>query len=167
MSIRTEILNRIAEGRLVKLGTCLSSDPKLRQMYLTSELYDEVTRDREDREEAKRFAELTYDLGTFITNSVIYPVDLKLLRPKEDGIWEIRSVEPEPQIRVFGMFADKDIFIGTHYVERDILGDWDSFEWKNEIKRAKRIWDSLFLAYSHKTSTDPNNLFTGALNEQY
>lgn len=134
---------------------------------MTTELFDKVYEENEDSNKATIFANLIADLEVFVTSPTIDPKYLWLLRPSKQGIWEIRSTRQRPQIRVFGVFAAKNIFVGTHHKLRDDLGGIDNEQWKIEIGCAKKIWRDLFPAYSHKKTNDPNQLFTGALDEKY
>lgn len=167
MSIREEILRRTNEGRLRQLLPRLSADPCIRRMYLTSELYEDLYKDRSNDSEIRIFAELEADLELFVISETLDSDYLTLLRPETEGVWEIRSTRPTPQIRVFGMFAARDCFIATNYADRDYLGDADSYQWKNEIRLAKETWRNLFPGYTHMKTRDRNRLFSGGLNEQY
>ncbi len=167
MSINQDILDRKSEGRLVQLSPRVLSDPNLRSLYLTPELHEEVFRSRADDKEIERYARLQADLEVFITSETLDPKYLYGLSPASEGIWEIRSVRPRPSIRVFGMFAVKDRFIATHSALRNPLGGWKSWDWAVEIRRTKAIWRNLFPSHGPITSTDMNELITGALNERY
>ncbi len=167
MSIEQVVASHVAGGKLKLVTPMVSSDRSLRKLYLTGELFDKVYEEKECLFESEMFARLIADLEVFVVSEMIDPDYLWCLEPPKDGIWEIRSTRQEPQIRVFGAFAVKDIFVGTHYKLRDELGSKQSGQWKKEIMCAKRIWTSLFPAYTHKTTNDPNKLFTGALDEKY
>lgn len=167
MSIKQEIINHVNDGSLELVTPKVLSDKSLRKLYLTRELYDTVYEDKESLIEQEIFSNLIADLEVFVTSSTIDPYYLWCLEPRKEGIWEIRSTRPKYQIRIFGAFAAKDIFIATHYKPRDDLGSKHSGQWKPEIKRTQRTWNDLFPAYTHKKTNDPNQLFTGALNEKY
>ena len=167
MSIEREINSHVESGCLKLVYPRVWSDWPIRDLYLSRELFDEVYEEKKSSIEEKMFANLIADLEVFVNSPTVDPAYLRCLEPPKDGIWEIRSTRQYPQLRVFGAFAAKDIFIGTHLKQRDELGSKDSEQWKIEIKHAKSIWNGLFPAYTHKTTTDQNRLFTGALNESY
>jgi len=167
MSIEREIASHVDGGKLRLVTPMVPSDRLQRNLYLTEELFNEVYEDKQYHHEIKMFANLIADLEVFVTSDTIDPNYLWLLEPHKDGIWEIRSTRQELQIRVFGAFAAKDIFIGTHYKLREDLGRKDNEQWKIQIKFAKKVWSSLFPAYTHKKTNDRNQLFTGALDENY
>lgn len=167
MSILTTINDNVQLGRLVHF---IPSEPvgilPIRKMYLKTELYEEITKDRDSEEEMDRFVKLEVDLGAFVIDETLYPDYLKLLEPTQVGIWAIRSVEPDPHIRVFGVFADFNIFVCTHYEYRPNL-DYPEM-WDAETKRTKCKWEDLFPGFNFKTTNDVHRLFSGALdNETY
>lgn len=168
MSITNEINHRVVEGRLKPLQPRMARDRKIRKLFFTIDLYDEIyCTVRENKTEIANFAKLQADLEVFVVSETLDPGYIWLLKPKTKGIWEIRSSRPFPQIRVFGVFAARDIFVATHLASRDTLGDVRSKNWDVEMKRSKREWGILFPAHQFKTSSDVNKLFSGALNEQY
>ena len=167
MSIEREIISQDISGRLKLVVPRVSSDQLIRRLYLTKQLYAKVYEEKETESEKKMFENLKADLQVFVSSNTIDPKYLWCLRPPENGIWEIRSTRQRPQIRVFGAFAAKDVFIGTHYKLRDELGKIDSRQWEMEIARTKTIWTDHFPTYTHKKTTDQKQLFTGALDEKY
>jgi len=166
MSIDEQILHRVGEGRLVRMAPG-HGDQVFRTLYLTCDLYDEFFLVRDDKVESKRYAEIRADLQVFISSPIIVPDYIKQLDPPREGIWEIKCTSICPQIRAFGMFAKKDIFICTNYEDRDVLDEFGSEEWKNEVRRAKSVWRNLLNPYQFKTTTNPHLLFSGATDEQY
>lgn len=165
MSIREEIWNQISEGRLMELRP--RAGYPIRQMYIETSLYEEIVAEIDDLKKMDRYTKLEADLAEFITSPTIHPNYLYLLSPTRDNVWEIRSVQPKPQLRVFGMFAAKDCFIATHHEYRDTLGVFDSKSWKTEKRRAIAIWRKLFNSYQPLNSKDVDKLFTGAINGKY
>jgi hypothetical protein len=76
---------------------------------------------------------------------------MKHLDPLRDEVWEIRSRDPQPAIRVFGRFALRDVFIATHMAWRSDLGDQGDVEWAREIRMCKVKWRQLFQSYEPQT----------------
>ena len=65
-----------------------------------------------------------------------------LLKPPENGIWDIRCRDPKPGMRVMGGFAKKDSFIALSYFERK---DKDTpSDWRIAIAECDRQWAALF-----------------------
>jgi len=167
MSINEEIWSIIKDGRLIELRPAVTSDMKIRSMYLVRNLHQDIFCKRSDDKEIKRFARLQADLDMFLIGKTLDPKYLYGLTPTSDGVWEIRSTRPNPSIRVFGLFSGKDTFIATHYRERTGLGAWNSTEWKTEIRRSLSVWRQLFPAYNPINSDDISQLISGAIDEKY
>ena len=58
-------------------------------------------------------------------------------------VWEFRSVDPVPAVRVFGRFARRNVFVATHWHYREPLGDFGSLAWRREIRRCKHAWNNI------------------------
>jgi len=165
MSISDEIRARVSEARLFPVKPKNRGRAVLRYLFITDEIRSAI--ESPPNGDVARFAELHADLVSFVVDKYVSPDYLWLLSPPRDGVWEIRSRRVEPQIRVFGQFAERNIFIGLTYNYRSELGAYDDSNWNYEIRRAKSRWKDLFPGYGPKLSTDPAKLFTGAINERY
>jgi hypothetical protein len=75
------------------------------------------------------------------------------LEPFEDNIFDVRSVDPSPALRVFFHFAERDVLvmhlchprsIPVHWLRRVPLLNRDSKAWKNAIAESNRNWSTLF-----------------------
>src|SRR4051812_40363654 len=121
MSIRDEIKARISEGRLMHLPPLIPSAPADRTMFVSHDVAAAVLGPWHDRRTATRFAQLRAQLDAFTEGRLIsvalnpYDKDKKaylaLVDPISDGVWDIRSIDPSPSIRVLGCFAETDIFV--------------------------------------------------------
>jgi hypothetical protein len=76
---------------------------------------------------------------------------LKRLDPPPIEIWEVKVVEPRPQVRLFGRFADRDLLILTKFHLRDKLGDKGSRQWDAAMKECEDTWDALGLPLYSKS----------------
>src|SRR5699024_4113055 len=72
---------------------------------------------------------------------------LARVAPVEDELWDIRSRDPRPGIRVLGAFAERDVFIALVWDHRSTLGGAESREWRDFILRGKTAWRTLFETY--------------------
>lgn len=90
----------------------------------------------------KRWSQLEADIGYFIEGGYITDDRIKQLDPYKYEHWELRSLRPRPSLRVFGRFAEPDVFIGTHVVERPILGEKWSLNWKLEKLSCEQHWNA-------------------------
>jgi hypothetical protein len=136
-------------------------------MFVSEALWGVLTSPQGDEAWEQRVAELQADLEYFVEGMLIDPKYLFLLYPARDGVWEIRSVRPNPSIRVLGLFARKDVFVATNYALRENLGGWQSRDWKQVKQAAKARWTYLFHNYQPQVSTKVHSLVTGAINGTY
>lgn len=167
MSIRVEITSRCNEGRLVPLAPYLPGLPSVRMIFVSPELYALVAGPWGDKEIEHRANRLRADFDMFITGSVISvgqdPYKKKKnaymssLDPTEDEVWEIRSRDPKPGIRVFGRFTERDVFVALNWAHRDKLGGPQSREFRDERERCKAEWRKLFPSYAPHTGATPDD----------
>ena len=161
MSIGDEITSRVEEGRLFHLPPLIQSQPVARTMLIGEALVDVVTPPWEQSSEGHRLSRLRADLDTFTEGRLISvaaapfkkPSSAYIARtyPPTDEIWDIRSRDPKPAIRVLGCFAETDVFIALAWEYRKPLGGPGSREWRDFIERCKAEWRKLFPAYGpHK-----------------
>ncbi len=154
MSIRPILLARQREGRIEQLPHTLLGARTPRLIYLIRSVFDQVMGPWPDTETAERMGVLRADLDRFLEgNRVIVGhrrsrhAYMKRLDPGRDEVWEIRSRDPTPELRVFGRFAETDVFIGTACLDREYLGDEDSPQWRDEMVRCIADWRNLFHPY--------------------
>jgi len=143
-----------------------AGDVAERAMFAGERLW-KVLHEQGDDEWKFRVGDLIADLERFVTGEVIAPKYLKLLAPARDAIWEIRSCDKDPSIRVLGLFAKKDVFIATNVRLRSELGGWDSEEWRRAKREAAAIWRQLFGPEQPVRSTTLSELVTGYENGRY
>jgi hypothetical protein len=161
MSISVEISDRLRRGDLVDLAP---PEPDLRRrwLFLVRALAD--TLDKPPRELEERYDILRADLLDFVLRENLFvPSYLKQLRPLSRGVWEIKSKRDIPEVRVFGQFADTDVFIAMAQEDRDTLEMLDDRTWGVYIRRVEDTWKELFgTGFTPKKSSNPRLLFTGA-----
>ncbi|MGH9354034.1 MAG: hypothetical protein ACRD2G_18045 [Terriglobia bacterium] len=107
--------------------------------------------------EGLRFSQLRAHLDRFIEGSLISMAQNPFTKPRTcymaridpstDEVWDIRSIDPRPAIRVLGCFADTDLFIALVWENRKNLGGPHSKEWRDFRERGKAMWRNLFPAY--------------------
>jgi hypothetical protein len=69
------------------------------------------------------------------------------LFPGVDEVWEIRSRDPKPGLRIFGRFAERNVFVALNWSDRTSLGPQGSREWATAIRTCKAEWRKLFATY--------------------
>lgn len=114
-----------------------------------------VTGPWESPEEEVRSGRLWNDFDRFIEGRLIsVSLDRPYSKPKttymarldppEDDVIEIRSRDPKPGIRVFGRFADKDVYVALNWEYRENLGGPQDKEFDREREICKAEWRKLF-----------------------
>lgn len=81
-----------------------------------------------------------------------------ILEPPTDGIFDIRSRDPRPGMRILGAFARRDYFIGLVLRQRKFLlteSDWDI-----AIAECKRKWRRRFYELLPLTGASPNDFLS-------
>jgi len=93
-----------------------------------------------DQHRVERWERLRADIAHFVENGMITWSFMRWLDPKKYEHWELRSVRPRPSLRVFGRFAEPNVFVGTHAVERTSLGAKWSLQWEMEKLECEEAW---------------------------
>jgi hypothetical protein len=167
MSIRDEIASRVAEGRLRHLPHSILSVPQVRSLFVSEEVGRIVFQPWANDSEGLRFSLLRAQLDVFTAGGLISVAQDPFKKPKAtymarvdppaDEVWDIRSIDPKPAIRVLGCFSEMNLFIALVWEYRKPLGGLDSRQWRDFRERCKAEWRKLFPTYeplSGKTSND-------------
>lgn len=146
-----DIEERCKDGRLFRLKPRLGVTS--RTLAVSRSIQTLLDGPWESRAEEERYGALYADLEKYVAGGVLTfsdrPRDNKrayfaALDPLEDGIWEIRSINPRPALRVFGYFVAVDVFVALWADERKYLGQYGSREWVKAAKTCRGEWDRLF-----------------------
>jgi hypothetical protein len=167
MSIENLIQARVAEGRLFHLRPRAPGTTSRRAMLLSEVVWTLFETSHPDPTMEARIGALQADLEAFVEGMALHPRYLFLLFPAREGVWEIRSMRPDPSIRVLGRFADVDVFIATNYALRHELGGWRSRAWRDVKLSARTVWTNLFHTYRPIITTNVHDVVTGAINGKY
>jgi hypothetical protein len=136
-------------------------------MFISERLWEVLESPEGDEAWEQRIAELRADLETFIIGDEIHPKYLFLLYPAADAVWEIRSTDEAPSIRVLGLFPQQDAFVAANHALREELGGWQSREWKKVKRAAHACWVWLFPTYQPIITVDVDDVITGAIDGRY
>jgi hypothetical protein len=149
MSMRLMLDTALAHGTLRRWVPLVRGGAS-RTIYVEEALFEEITC---GDTESFRMGVLSRDLDHFCNGGLITvgrgresTCRMKPLDPAENEVWEIRSRDPIPQVRVFGRFCFQDEFVATSAEYRDVLGDpdlskWQGNNWPAEIVRCERVWE--------------------------
>lgn len=164
MSIHNEISYYVANNRLVELPPLMGATK--RKIYVGEELFWLISSVHSNPILMTRSGTLRADLDHFSQGGLISVAQdpfkggkaayIKQLHPTYKEIWEIRSRNPDPGLRVFGRFADTDIFIALSCHMRKSLGGPKDRNWRDAIIDCKTKWDHLFPTYNPKSAGGQN-----------
>jgi hypothetical protein len=170
MSTLDAVNDACASGLLHKIEPLLEGRER-RGIYLSAEVYDLLPSSWSDRN-YHRFYRLRQDLDHFIQAARIVVAGefrragsayIGRLYPPSEEIWDIRSRDPNPALRLLGSFAAKDTFVVMTCEERKSLGRFESREWKVAIQRSRTCWRNMFPAYAPISGRYPDDYITGAI----
>jgi hypothetical protein len=179
MSISDEIDSHVRQGRLFPLLPMMPPAPGVRprQMFLGTSVMRLLAGPWNSQEWEERCGSLHADLDRFVQGGLIPVAERPFLRGKtaymrqlfrwREQVWEIRSRDPQPGIRVLGRFADTDVFIALNWFYRTELGGPASKAWRDAIVGCKTEWRNLFPAYEPKPSGDGHDYPTACISNTY
>ena len=156
MSIRDEIKRSVENQQLVLLQPTLPGSSMKRFIFAVLEIMTLLYGAWTGREQEIRWKRVCADLEWFIEGRLIVVGDdgyMKPLDPAEDEVWEIRCVDPDPSIRIFGRFSETDVFIALGHHCREELEEKGSVEWAAAIRACKADWRKLLLTYPPHSGT--------------
>lgn len=165
MSIEDEILDRVRRKMIFPLTPRAAGATIRRALFVGEQLWNQLNSPEGDEEWEERIGRLRADLEVFVTEPKITPRYLFLLYPAADAVWEIRSVQDKPSLRVLGLFPGIDVFVLTNHARREDLGGWQSREWKLVKRTAAAVWRQIFPSYRATVTTNVHEVCSGASNE--
>ena len=145
MLSRRETKDLVKAGKLIPVRSLADWEAAPRALLQVTELTAEIASGRQYRDSkvAARWAKLEADMAHFVEGGYVNWGLMKWLDPQSQEVWELRSVRPRPSIRVFGRFAEPDVFIGTNLAYRaDLKAKWSKEFW-DEIFECEKIWKGL------------------------
>ncbi len=164
MSISSEIVNRVSEDRLYQLIPMMPgvAGTVPRTMYMSQDINRLLAGPWDSPDWENRCFSLRADLERFVHGGMIPVAERPMCRGRtsymrqlfrwRNEVWEIRSRDPQPGIRVLGRFADTDIFIALSWWFRSDLGGPGDRRWRDAIVDCKTKWTHLFPTYQPITS---------------
>lgn len=150
MSIRDVIRDCVSGQELFQLKPLLPGVVIARDVFCHPRVFRFVTNQSSDvpRALTPRAADARAALDQFCAGAIVSvgmdpdkkPAYTELARNHETakGIWDFRIRDPKPQVRIFGAFAEKDVFVALDYRNRDGL-DFDA-----AVATSAQLWTDLF-----------------------
>jgi hypothetical protein len=170
MSIRDAIAEAVDQGELAQLPHLLPGVAAVRHVFVTGEVWDFVGGPALPKELATKAAEGRRMLDSFTAGNRIVvslsphqkPSHCQLSRndPTQDGVWELRIRDPKPQVRIFGCFAECDVFIALSVTAKsDLIG---KLAYPLAVADNASIWGGLFPSHPPVTGDDINAYISGS-----
>ncbi len=169
MSIYDEITRRVKEERLFLLNPAMPKSLVVRKIYVSSEIKSLLLGPWSERSLEVRCGYLRADIDRYIEGQLLAIAAspykgktsyMKQLDPPRDEVWEIRSRDPKPGIRLFGRFSEKDVFIALSWHERSNLKGPGSRQWRDAKEECKSEWRKLFPTYQPLMGNNINEYLT-------
>jgi hypothetical protein len=151
MSIRDEINAHVEVRKLFGLGPAIKGEEIKRDLIVSAEVLSMTASENWSMHDAYRLSKARGDLDRYSAGRRIsvmpYPKPwpattyLKRLDPVTAELWEIRSCDPKPGIRVLGRFADKNLFVALCWDFHEFL---KGETWDPLCDRCLDEWRKLF-----------------------
>jgi hypothetical protein len=172
MSIQGQINSLRSAGTLHLIPQSWPGLP-IRRVFLASESVRSLILGPawNDQKEEDRAYGLRAEIDWFIDGHTIYvrpesedgtKALFARLNPSADEVWTLRSLKPKPSLRVFGTFADRDVFVALHWAKRTDLGAGDSEEWADAIGQFKTEWHNCFFPFNPLHGSYPDAYLSNA-----
>lgn len=151
MSITARIRQLERDRALIAIAP-RSPFPCMRGLYITRSVHHELVDPQSALGVMGRQPYLLADLQYWVHGFLVTKDYLKPLDPPPNGVFEIRSTAPDPHVRVFGLFAAPNCFVGTGIRWRSSLGNKKAKgrkarkggQWIAEMNAAVREWREMF-----------------------
>ncbi|MES2845606.1 MAG: hypothetical protein V4747_11305 [Pseudomonadota bacterium] len=179
MSMNITLAEIVQDGRLIPVTPLLGGHRK-RVILATAEVLKELSPSTAQYVDPSNAGQLRAWVDGFTAGRRVTVgsdknrlVDVKILNPQADEVWEIRKRD-EPSTRIFGRFAMKDVFIATNIkTSRDLFSvQWITGEyirwpvWRQEIRRCKTVWRNIFAAYEPVSGGQLNDYLSNFVDER-
>jgi hypothetical protein len=151
MLIREFINARLSDGLLSLVVPRLAGDAVRRTMLISTEVNSFLTGPWDSEVSERKANRLRADLEGFVSGEWISicmtprtaeTAYMARLHPVGNGLWDIRSRDPRPGVRVVGGFTEPDVFVGLVWDYRKNLRTEN--EWEMIIQRCQQQWRRLF-----------------------
>ncbi len=173
MSIHDEINRLVADGLLLHLAPAIPYARCVRVMFVSREIASLLDGPWQSRDFEIRAGRLRADLDAFTEGRILAVATHPYKKPKwaymaqidppADEVWDIRSRDPKPGLRVFGRFAEKDVFVALLWRRREDMGGRESKEWRDSRESCKAEWRKLFLSYPAFSGDDNHDYLSNII----
>ena len=153
MSISHNIVRLEQQGKLVRYVPKRTARHSKRRLFMAVRMNDSLCDPNSPVNLLVGRGEIEAALTLWTVGDRIYnnakrqPGFLKRLESPPPEVWAIRITNPNPQLRVFGRFAEPDTFVAMDIYTRQYLGRKKSKAWKNACAQCVFDWRELFPQY--------------------
>lgn len=155
-SIHVLALQRSADGEIARWKSGFGEQAQLRTLLVSREVEDYLQANHSSSQRASRAFALRADFAVFTEGRRVQVAEdstqsgtayMARLYDHSHQVWEIRSRDPDPSLRVFGAFMEQDTFVALTVRERAFLDRFGSLMWADAIRQTKAKWRRLFEPY--------------------
>jgi hypothetical protein len=151
-----------ADGTLSCVQHEIESESRVRRVLACKEIQGRLSGPWGSGTEDERLQQIKAVIDLFIAGQVMAvrippstsaKAQLACLNPWRDCVWEFRTRPVKKKgafrygVRVFGMFASKDLFVAMRVAYKEDLLLTER-EYRREVERCKRIWRMLFPSFN-------------------
>jgi hypothetical protein len=161
MSIRELLKKRVQDGELVRLGFSMPGPPERRTVLMSPEISALISGPWKDVAMRDRCYRLRADLENVLAGFPLTYCDIpreakdkhqiSRLDPVEDNIFDIRSTDPAPGLRIIFHLAERDVLVLHTCSPRSVHVSWldrvpliNEKLWRRAISESKTRWSILF-----------------------
>jgi hypothetical protein len=159
----------VRTGDLFHMQPAVPSTPCGRHVFASQEVRDALVGPWADAGKEDRLGRARALLDAFTEElriSVRMPpstsrkAQLALLQPRHHEVWEFRAREPNPGVRIFGRFTERNHFVALTYGFREEFKEQS--DWDRAIENCKHKWGILFPVHPPHKGNDPGDYLTNA-----
>ena len=168
MSIRVDIDRLCRGGKLVHVLPIEQWRSVERDVFASNEVWEFLQGNDPDPKFQAVGLRAYRRLETFITGKpIVFGMDplnkrsTSLIARNDEVVWgvvDVRINDPQPAVRIFGCFAEKDVLVLLLWRSRKFLQDKG---FASSIRRGQSEWAALFPQYSPFVSENPHDYISG------
>ena len=154
MSTREELNRLWREKRVFHVPPAVLGTSSRRHVFLEASIHERLQTaiDGSSKDDV-RLTGLYADIERFTSGSRImvgadpfekdHGAFMARTHPVQEGIFDIRSIDPSPALRLFGAFCERDVFLGLTWRWRRELGGKHEKTFDHAVLQARKMWDEL------------------------
>lgn len=168
MSIRDDIAQACKDGKLFHVLPIEQSRSVERDVFASKAVWEFLQGNDPDYNFVTVGLRAYRQIERFVCgNAVVFGMDplnkrsTSLIARNDDvnfGVVDVRVNDPQPAVRIFGCFAEKDVLVLLLWRSRKFL---QNKGFSSSVKRSRAEWNTLFPKYSPLVSESPHDYISG------